>query len=484
MNFWKNNWYSVGLILFMTVIMSFVVQSNPWSLVLPRHDSSMFMYYGFAMLDGRIPYTEIFDHKGPILFLVEYFGALLSPKGSFLGFWLLEILAWLSSFTFLYLTAKRIVGVNKALICLLSIIPFSIWSIQGGNLSEEFALPFISYALWWFTHYATKKEKDNWIYATSLGITGALVFFMRANMVSVWFVIGIYVIFVNAQAHTYRKLIVWISQVIIGGLAVTIPLITYGFLHGNLREAFYQSFILNSQYSSQVQGGKLSTFTYFMNHSLETIVGIVFVAFIVKFIIEIFDKNFSVYYLMIILYALINWYTVIMSGNPFDHYSMTLIPIFLISAVLLINDIPLNFKQLLILQISLIIIIIFTGIQSVKTSIHRIDGRTNTEKRFANYIANHGEGDIYVHNIDANIYNLSQRYSNSRFYVLPMLEYNKHNDLSEEFMMSFKNNKPQFIVTADLKNDWRFNHFLRKVIRSDYKLCQYENGMYLYEKRN
>ena len=41
-----------------------------------------FEYFGFAMTKGDVPYLNIFDHKGPVIFFLNYLGyALAGPFG-------------------------------------------------------------------------------------------------------------------------------------------------------------------------------------------------------------------------------------------------------------------------------------------------------------------------------------------------------------------------------------------------------------------
>lgn len=38
------------------------------------YDSAIFMYVGKAMKFGYVPYRDLFDIKGPMLFLIQYIG--------------------------------------------------------------------------------------------------------------------------------------------------------------------------------------------------------------------------------------------------------------------------------------------------------------------------------------------------------------------------------------------------------------------------
>ena len=74
----------------------------PGNSLRPVGDSAIFVYIGERMLAGKIPYVDLFDHKGPVLFFIQYLGLLLSP-GSTNGIWVLEVVNMF--FTLLLLTA-------------------------------------------------------------------------------------------------------------------------------------------------------------------------------------------------------------------------------------------------------------------------------------------------------------------------------------------------------------------------------------------
>lgn len=44
------------------------------------HDSAVFQIIGKGWLDGYIPYRDLFDHKGPLLFLINAVGYMVGGK--------------------------------------------------------------------------------------------------------------------------------------------------------------------------------------------------------------------------------------------------------------------------------------------------------------------------------------------------------------------------------------------------------------------
>ena len=63
---------------------SFFYPLNPWD------DANVYMTIGNAMLSGKELYVDIFDHKGPVLFFLHEWAAMLS-RNSFVGIYLVEI---------------------------------------------------------------------------------------------------------------------------------------------------------------------------------------------------------------------------------------------------------------------------------------------------------------------------------------------------------------------------------------------------------
>ena len=43
-------------------------------------DSSVFQLIGKGILEGYIPYVDLFDHKGPILFFIQALGILINKN--------------------------------------------------------------------------------------------------------------------------------------------------------------------------------------------------------------------------------------------------------------------------------------------------------------------------------------------------------------------------------------------------------------------
>ena len=65
-------------------------------------DANAFMTVGKSMLHGIVPYRDLFEHKGPVLYMLHAFASIFSST-SFIGVWMLEIIF---ATAFLYICNK------------------------------------------------------------------------------------------------------------------------------------------------------------------------------------------------------------------------------------------------------------------------------------------------------------------------------------------------------------------------------------------
>ncbi|MDR0825520.1 MAG: hypothetical protein LBN74_10530, partial [Prevotella sp.] len=88
-----------ALLLFFCSKMSPLYPFNEWS------DINLYFNIGKAIFNGKVLYTEAFDHKGPLIFFIYGVGYLISNT-SFLGMYIIEVLMWTFMIYAAYFTAK------------------------------------------------------------------------------------------------------------------------------------------------------------------------------------------------------------------------------------------------------------------------------------------------------------------------------------------------------------------------------------------
>ncbi len=146
-------------------------------LVFPDRDSGFFLYSGRQILEGRIPYKDFWDHKGPLIYYLNALGLFLGGDSAN-GVWALEV-AWIAaSLLCLYLLLRDIAGELPACLGIFIFLLGLGNSLGGGNFTEEYGLLFTILCLYLFWLYL-KDGKSRWIFLC--GLMGGVAFLLRPN---------------------------------------------------------------------------------------------------------------------------------------------------------------------------------------------------------------------------------------------------------------------------------------------------------------
>ena len=105
----KKNYLFTGLISLFFTVLVWLTMVTSVKKGIPFSDASIFEYFGYAMNNGELMYANLFDHKGPVIFIVNYLGYLI---GGSLGIKLLYLFCTFFFFVISFLTSKLFTG-NK-----------------------------------------------------------------------------------------------------------------------------------------------------------------------------------------------------------------------------------------------------------------------------------------------------------------------------------------------------------------------------------
>ena len=101
----RNNIFVMGLVLLLALITCLGAPPN-WVEQAPLSDSTYYLYFGQAMEKGLVMYADIFDHKGPLLFVINYIGILISES---YGVWLMGFAFMAVYYWFAFKTASLVI---------------------------------------------------------------------------------------------------------------------------------------------------------------------------------------------------------------------------------------------------------------------------------------------------------------------------------------------------------------------------------------
>ena len=442
-------------------------------------DSSVFEYIAFGMQQGEMPYRDMFDHKGPLLYVINYIGMLIQY---YKGVWYIEFIAVYLTCFFVYKTARlncnRLACLGTVIICATLLYNYYV----AGNLSEEYAMPFIGIALYIFLDYFLNRNISK-IRLMVCGFTAGGVCMLRPNMTALWIVFSLAVILECVQKKKLRDLSFFILYFCIGFFVLVLPLLIWLVVNNSFTQ-FIDCYIDFNMIYSTGNGGKevmlrrWEAVLFFLREPVTVI------AFIISGFLCTTKRRFLDW--TYIIFLLVTMVLIILSGQQFGHYGMILMPSvsYSISYAMgwfekkkrsLISAAFLALLGVIVIPVWMALMRQFVGIyehrgkstisNEVAMVCQLIKDRTDEDDRIAVY----GNWNI--------IYILSHRLSVSRYSfsspkaLLPSIEV--------EYFEELRMKKPSFIVIQNGRMDEIMEAFLEEY---KYQKIWFLDGIAIYEK--
>ena len=476
----KKEMILILILIIFAIIISFQLFFNPFSYnfsVIDR-DSQNYIYIGESMHNGQIPYKDIFDHKGPFLYLINYVGTFFN---STIILWIIETFFIVISTIFVYKISKKIIG-SKKISVLISILIMTTISncIYSGNCVEEYALPFILISLYlYIKSYMDNENLVKIIKKSSLiiGMCCGATLMLRINMVVLWLVYSIS-IFIELIRKDRKALLSYIINFIIGNLIVIVPFCIYLIINEAFVDFIYQYIIFNFKYIAAEGTSIKESFEYFFT------VSPVMIFSLLLYLLKFNNNKLKIINFIFMIMSLI---IVITPGRNYTHYALILIPTYIFPICNLYNY--MSRKKIGVLFFVIIAFIIFINDLSYTIiKIININSKTYSVENYdeiVDYINKEKKDDDQIMTIGnwSNFYLLTDINSCSKYiYQFPIGYID--NKIIINTINDIKIKNPRFIIkrfnTEDENIEKKFE-FLENSNKYK-KICE---GVYvLYEKIN
>ena len=251
-------WYSI---LAFCLVLSFLYllfcsKSSPLYPFNDWVDANAFFTMGKGMMHGLVPYRDLFEQKGPLLYFVYGLASLISYR-TFIGGFILEAIA----FTFfLFFSFKSLsLFVNRKLAALtlpiLAILILNLKAFTHGGSAEELCLPLLAISLYHLLRYL--KTNDITAAAPSVffwnGLIAGCILWVKFSMLGFW--LGwILAFFINLISQKRAGQAVKGVAAFLGGmLAATIPWIIYFGVNHAILDWINTYFVINlTSYSKEL----------------------------------------------------------------------------------------------------------------------------------------------------------------------------------------------------------------------------------------
>lgn len=288
-------------------------------------DSSIFMLIGKAMASGKRVYADYFDHKGPILFFINYLGFLLT--GSKTGVFIIQCITLSLTAVFMYKTARIFTKTARSIICVvISILAFAS-TISDGNLSEEYCMLFCMIPVYLSIKFFTKtpNEPHPRLYIMIYGVCFALCAFIRVNngiLIGGIVLVALVTDFISDRARYAVKNIFYF---LLGFCIIAVPVLLIFLIRGTLGEMLFATFIFNFKYAAAGSAEKNSS-------SMSLLIQWALPVLVLIIVSTTFSKRLGAKVSSLITAMSVFALIPVMLGFSYTHYYTTLIPLILIYA--------------------------------------------------------------------------------------------------------------------------------------------------------
>lgn len=226
-------------------------------------DNAIYLTMGTALANGYAPYTDVFDHKGPVLFLLQALPQALGGGYSTMAVFIQQVIFLFACLRVIHALAFKF-HLPCSLLPQVAYLALICTHVGGGNLTEEYTNLFTLLAfLLIVCHFPPDCDKAptrSLLYpATQIGALFMLCVLTRANnalpLAGAVLALTLCLLF----SKDFRRLSSCILGFLAGSAVVLLPIVLWLVHHGALYEAFYASFLHNLMYAGTQGASRMDT---------------------------------------------------------------------------------------------------------------------------------------------------------------------------------------------------------------------------------
>lgn len=223
-------------------------------------DVNCFLTMGRGILDGLVPYRDLYEQKGPILYFVYAVISLFS-RDSFIGVYLLEVVTYGLFLYFSGKLAQLYLGTSRVVYALITVLAAAVvtsWSFTHGGSVEQNTLFILAYGM----YSVLKALKDNrclsFREAFVNGIFAGIILWVKYTALGFYLGLAIFVlIWYLTEPSLRNKLLLTVGQFLLGIGAVSLVVVIYFALNGALDDLFTVYFYNNIfLYGEKIEGSR------------------------------------------------------------------------------------------------------------------------------------------------------------------------------------------------------------------------------------
>ncbi|MBL8101845.1 MAG: hypothetical protein JNM02_04895 [Anaerolineales bacterium] len=288
----------------------------------PSRDGGFFLYAGSQILNGKTPYLDFWDSKGPAIFFINALGLWLGG-GSRWGLWIVEFIFIFGTLSLLYHSLSKRWGLGAGLLGVILAGLGLRLALGYGNYTEEYALLFNAAGLYLFLSMVDVDFAKNYWKYFWIGALFGLSFTFRANNIGGLFAILSAVFLFYAFKRNFAEALSIILAILAGFTAPLLLWTLYFALQGGAEDMVYASIIFNFSYSSAKDRQWLDLFGGFGKYGLSWYGWVTLAAWCVlalRVLTSFVQRRLSILETFLFVWFPIEILLSNLSGRGFTHY--------------------------------------------------------------------------------------------------------------------------------------------------------------------
>ena len=427
---------------------SFMYRFNDWV------DANAFFTVGKSMFNGVVPYKDLFDHKGLILYVIYGLGYLISHK-TFAGVFILEIFSFSIFLHYIYKTILLYVDKKYVYLVLpiIALIIVTSTSFVHGGSCEEFCLPFLSISLFYYLKHF-KVRSLTYKEALINGIMAGIVFMMKYTILGFWigFVVFIFISFILNK--NVKKAFIFCLMFVLGLLIPIMACLIYLKINGAINDFINSYFLVNVFKYNNTNLNISSRILYISKYFLlalcnqNPLVGFLIVLYPLLLLIQKEKTFYKISMIGIFLFTIIGIYYGL---KLFSYYFLPLTIFCLISLLKVLKIIYIYIDKYVLNKYVYIVLFAATVFMSFYNANYKemifLEKKDYFQFKYANYINKHKNSTLLnIGFLDAGLYTTTGIIPNTRYFELQNIDYNKYPNIINDFNNAIKNKKCMFIL--------------------------------------
>lgn len=303
----------------------FSVTTSPLWGFLDSQDSYVYYLIGKEWMNGAMPYVDLWDQKGPVIYLLNGWGWLLTHSRT--GVFLVQLLfmgctAW-TMYRLLIIQMDKKAMVFSSFFFFLAL--YSLY--EDGNMVEEFSLPFLlgsfCFQYKWVNDYVKGLDvKHRPLFSLLYGFTLAFCLYTRlTNALGICGGVA-FITIVLIVKKQYRNILDNALWFIAGFLLLFLPVALYFYAKGAFYDMWYGTFLYNLNYAGRSAGnlivGFLSKFCFRTYVDVYACMG-------AAVLLVAFGKERRIVGWWLLSVSLLLWYWLV-NSFAFGHYGIIAVP--------------------------------------------------------------------------------------------------------------------------------------------------------------